>query len=494
MGLFKGIKIGISCAAILSVLSQRPVLAAPDVGDDAPLYAPPEEFTIYNKIPQPIPDAGFQIEDQNSPKLPDGFYIRYFVGNPPEVLTKISDLEIAGFLNIMTFDRPEGKDVELHLHYSSLDAAVEAIFNLIEKEQRSLEIIQSHEGEIIPVQTFKPFIPPELPLRKSDRLNLAERLMKNPRGVLNELEEYWSGRYSKGGDLNENLRRAVTRSERAIPTIGAFLKNYDVPLDFKFLGIVESHWTWYARSILIKTEYKTVRQKNKTRRVKITTRVPLAVGVHQFIAPTGKAYGLKIYPKLKYDERLNEFLSGEAVARHVSHLLTYFENNSHISMAAYNSGMPLTYKKMNGSNINIDGYFRFLGKNLKKKFPSHKVVDWVWENTNFIARLMAIIRVSETEFPEYYSLEPKQEYIIKKIGSTTLGKIAKIYGLPLNLVKSLNRHADPRYKLPADARIVLPYGSELKPKAEKPVYRAKKSDPVKAYHRKNYNSQNTGNH
>lgn len=517
MGLSKGIKTGISCAAILSVLSQRPVLAAPDVGDDAPLYTPPEEFTTYDKIPQPIPDAGFQIEDKSGPekfvmydkvppipdagfqmqdqsdqKLANGFYIRYFVGNPSQILTKISELEKDGLLpNITTFDSFDRKHVELHLHYPSLDAAVEASINFIKEEPgRLLEIFRSYEGEMAVAQTFEPFVQPENPLSKKDRVTLAERLINNPIGVFKDLMSYWTERY-KAGDLNKNLEIAIKRTRQASPTVRKFFQDYGVPIAFEHLGIVESHGNPFARSIMIKTEkrYKKVGKKRVT--YEVTKKVPLAVGRFQFIAPTAKRMGCKIVPKLRYDERFNEYLSGECAAKLIKQLLMYFDNNPHISLLSYNSGMTGHHKKQsNGEPITVSSYFRFLGEKLENlpsdKIKAERIVENILQSAHFITRFMAVEHSIKTLYPEYHSLEPKQEYIIIKKGSTTLGNIAKMYGLPLDLVKSLNRHADPRYKLPADARIVLPYGSELKPKAEKPVYRAKKSDPVKAY-----NSQNT---
>ncbi|WP_321417357.1 transglycosylase SLT domain-containing protein [uncultured Desulfobacter sp.] len=103
----------------------------------------------------------------------------------------------------------------------------------------------------------------------------------------------------------------IKRAHRWFPHIEKVLKKEKLPLDLKYLPIVESALLSYGES-----------SKG-------------AVGYWQFIKSTGKRYGLRIDSRV--DERRNMFKSTKAACRYLKDLYSQF-NSYLLAMCAYNMG------------------------------------------------------------------------------------------------------------------------------------------------------------
>ncbi len=103
----------------------------------------------------------------------------------------------------------------------------------------------------------------------------------------------------------------LKRAHRWFPHIESVLKRERLPLDLKYLAIVESALLSYGES-------------NKG-----------AVGYWQFIESTGKRYGLRIDSKV--DERRNMFFATQAACRYLKDLYSQFGSYL-LAMSAYNMG------------------------------------------------------------------------------------------------------------------------------------------------------------
>lgn len=116
----------------------------------------------------------------------------------------------------------------------------------------------------------------------------------------------------------------IKRANRYFPLIEPVLKKYGVPDDFKYLAVIES--------LLDVRAYSPAK----------------AAGLWQFLAPTGKLYGLEITSQV--DERYHVEKSTEAACRYL--LDAYGKFGSWVTVAAsYNAGMQRISDGLNRQQV-----------------------------------------------------------------------------------------------------------------------------------------------
>ena len=153
-----------------------------------------------------------------------------------------------------------------------------------------------------------------------DSAGLCICLSEMPEDLLNEAPRI---------KLNKNATRFVTdhhkknaagleklRSSRYFTMIDSILTQKGVPVELKYLAVIESRLNTRA-----------------------TSRVG-AKGMWQFMAVTAREYGLKV--KGKYDERLYAYKSTVAAAKYLNYLYSLFDDWL-LTIAAYNSGPGYVY-------------------------------------------------------------------------------------------------------------------------------------------------------
>ncbi|MBN2331794.1 MAG: LysM peptidoglycan-binding domain-containing protein [Deltaproteobacteria bacterium] len=198
------------------------------------------------------------------------------------------------------------------------------------------------------------------------------------------------------------MRRSLKRAQLYLPEIKRIFHEYHIPEELAYMALIESGFTTHAYS-----------------RAK-------ACGPWQFIAGTGKKYGLTI--NWWIDERRDPIKSTSAAARYLHDLYGYFDS-WYLSAAAYNAGE---------------------GK-IMRAIKKHKTEDF-WEMSRFtylkretkeyIPRLIAAILIARE--PEKYGLAdvgylPPLTYDEVLVSDATdLQVVAWAAGCKYEVVKDLN--------------------------------------------------------
>lgn len=190
------------------------------------------------------------------------------------------------------------------------------------------------------------------------------------------------------------------------------LDNQDIPLELKYLAIVESALKPRAKS-----------------------RVG-ATGLWQFMYSTGKMYGLQVSSYV--DERSDPIKSTIAAAQYLADLHDIFDDWD-LALAAYNSGPGNVTKAMRRSG----GYQNYW--NIRPYLPR--------ETAGYLPVFLATMYIFE--YAEYHGFEPtKPEYVhfetdtihVKQM--ITFDQVSEATGVPIKAIQFLN----PSYKLD-----IIPY-------------------------------------
>ena len=211
------------------------------------------------------------------------------------------------------------------------------------------------------------------------------------------------------------MNRMLTVSQFYFPMFEQQLDNHDIPLEMKYLSIVESALNPRARS-----------------------RVG-ATGLWQFMYSTGKMYKLDVSSYV--DERSDPIKSTEAACKYLAKLYTIF-NDWDLALAAYNSGPGNVNKAIRRSG----GYKNYW--NIRRNLPR--------ETAGYVPAFLATMYVFE--YAEEHGLKGKKvdrpyfETDTVHIKSLiTFNQISELVGVSVDELKILN----PSYKLN-----VIPYIKE----------------------------------
>jgi membrane-bound lytic murein transglycosylase D len=194
----------------------------------------------------------------------------------------------------------------------------------------------------------------------------------------------------------------LARSEKYIPSMKSVLKEYGLPEDLVYLSLIESGFNPYAYS-----------------RAK-------AVGLWQFISPTGKRYGLRV--NWWVDERRDPEKSTIAAAKYLKDLYEMFAC-WYLAAAGYNAG---EYKILNAiKRYRTDDFWKLT------KHPYLKR-----ETKDYVPLMIAAALVAKN--PEKYGFidveyqEPLRYEKVKVPELTDLSFIARACETSLEAIKNLN--------------------------------------------------------
>ena len=153
---------------------------------------------------------------------------------------------------------------------------------------------------------------------------------------------------------SKSYERLMALSEYYFPLFEEKLAKYDIPMELKYLAIVESALNPKARS-----------------------RVG-ATGLWQFMYPTGKQYGLDVNTYV--DERSDPIKSTEAAAKYLSELYELF-GNWELALASYNYGPGNVSKaiRRSGGKTNYWAIRSYMPRETQGYVPAFLATMYIYE-------------------------------------------------------------------------------------------------------------------
>lgn len=205
------------------------------------------------------------------------------------------------------------------------------------------------------------------------------------------------------------LTRVMARSKFYFPLFEQTLDRYDVPLEIKYLAVIESALNPKAKS-----------------------RVG-ATGIWQFMFTTGKAYGLDVSSYV--DERSDPVKSTEAAAKYLGRLYKIF-GDWDLALAAYNSGPGNVNKaiRRSGGFTNYWNLRTFLPRETAGYVPAFLATMYIME----YAQEHGFEDFASTEAGYYFETDTVQ---VKKLIS--FDQISEMLEVDMDVVQFFN----PSYKL-----------------------------------------------
>ena len=205
----------------------------------------------------------------------------------------------------------------------------------------------------------------------------------------------------------KHLEKLMALSDYYFPMFESELDNHNIPLEVKYLAIVESALKPRARS-----------------------RVG-ATGLWQFMFATGRQFGLEVSSYV--DERSDPLMATEAAAKYLASLYRIF-GDWDLALAAYNSGPGNVTKAIRRSG----GYENYW--NIRPHLPR--------ETAGYLPAFLATMYIFEyADEHGFVKQKPEITYIetdtIKVKQMITLDQVAELTGVEIEMLQFLN----PSYKL-----------------------------------------------
>ena len=231
----------------------------------------------------------------------------------------------------------------------------------------------------------------------------------------NDVVQKFIDRYS--GRLRHSISYMLGASNFYMPIFEEALEAYQLPLELKYLPIIESALN-----------------------PKAVSRVG-ATGLWQFMLATGKQYGLQVNSLV--DERRDPVKSSYAAARYLSDLYKIF-GDWNLVIAAYNCGPANINKAIHRANGDKDYWqiYPYLPKETRGYVPA------------FIAANYIMTYYSQHNICPMTTRLPAQNDTILVNRNIHLEQVAEVMGMNIDLLRSLN----PMYR-----RDVVPGATELSP-------------------------------
>ena len=250
---------------------------------------------------------------------------------------------------------------------------------------------------------------------KEEYINRLSRMPTVMEMVYNEVVQKFIDRYS--GRLRHSISYMLGASNFYIPIFEEALEVYQLPLELKYLPIIESALN-----------------------PKAVSRVG-ATGLWQFMIGTGKQYGLQVNSHV--DERRDPVKSSYAAARYLRDLYKVF-GDWNLVIAAYNCGPENINKAIHRAKGEKD-YWRiypYLPKETRGYVPA------------FIAANYIMTYYSQHNICPMSTRLPAKSDTVMVSKNVHLEQVAEVVGINIDLLRSLN----PMYR-----RDVIPGASEPLP-------------------------------
>lgn len=232
-----------------------------------------------------------------------------------------------------------------------------------------------------------------------DQLNERSPFQFSYNSLIYEYIEYYA---IKKKSLTEKM---LAYAPMYFPVFERFLMQYKVPLEFKYLPIVESAMNPRAVS------------------------PAYAVGLWQFIYGTGKLYGLNA--NSYWDDKSDTYKASEAAAKHLRDLYKVF-NDWTLALAAYNCGAGNVQKaiRRSGGKTHFWEIMPYLPRETRNYVPAFIAVSYIMEHY------------------EDFNLYPGQYPVLHALmidtlhtnGGFTLNDLAEKLDVPSQLIYALNPH------------------------------------------------------
>lgn len=250
---------------------------------------------------------------------------------------------------------------------------------------------------------------------KEDYINRLSRLPNVMEMVYNDVVQKFIDRYS--GRLRHSISYMLGASNFYIPIFEEALETYQLPLELKYLPIIESALNPTAVS-----------------------RVG-ATGLWQFMIGTGKQYGLQVNSLV--DERRDPVKSSYAAARYLKDLYKVF-GDWNLVIAAYNCGPENINKAIHRANGDKDYWkiYPYLPKETRGYVPA------------FIAANYIMTYYSQHNICPMTTRLPAKTDTVMVSRNVHMEQVAAVVGINIDLLRSLN----PMYR-----RDVIPGATEPMP-------------------------------
>lgn len=250
---------------------------------------------------------------------------------------------------------------------------------------------------------------------KEDYVDRLSRIPSIMEMAHNDVVQKFIDRYS--GRLRHSISYMLGASNFYMPIFEEALEMYQLPLELKYLPIIESALN-----------------------PKAVSRVG-ATGLWQFMLTTGKQYGLQVNSLV--DERRDPVKASYAAARYLSDLYKIF-GDWNLVIAAYNCGPANINKAIHRAN-GVKDYWQiypYLPKETRGYVPA------------FIAANYIMTYYSQHNICPMTTRLPAQTDTVMVNRNIHLEQVAAVMGMNIDLLRSLN----PMYR-----RDVIPGATELSP-------------------------------
>lgn len=270
------------------------------------------------------------------------------------------------------------------------------------------EMQQSWYARIVEYQVHSQICLPEVVTDSlsEDSLNIArlEALLNTTvfPMVYNEEIKRYINLYTKG---LKSMPLILARAQRFFPFFEEVLDKYGVPLELKYLAVIES-----------------------ALRPEAVSRAG-ATGLWQFIYGTGKLYGLEVTTYV--DDRMDPAKATDAAARHLYDLSEMFDGNWPLALAAYNCGPGNVVKAIKRAGGAQDFWliYNYLPRETRGYVPA------------FYGAMFAM------KYHNLYGLEAAQTLVeavdtLQIFQKLDFSKVSTVTGIPVEELKYYN----PQYK------------------------------------------------